>query len=384
MSEHSGNAFEHAPEDKNEDIVAPEGSSYRDEEKARKEKAKSLKLLISQVNEFHELVIENPSLWMRPELKGTRDFVEQVSHDPIHFPPNVPRFAVHEGIPTTSITPELTSGFAQQLYDGEICDHHDIGSDFPVVVVTAIDCRHFNVPLGNRSNQEKRYTLHVADGDDNIITVKVATQLNSLLGAVRLGTVLEIRSFRRGFLPRVPGNPERLALLVSNFLSHGQMEVKDSLKGTPAQRLTVKHPEEVDDNTNDATEERDNTVGTNGDDYNDDDWRNANCTSSKRLCHEYGYGFDVCVTKAYPLDEFDLEELAQDCWFVTKEVDKMSSSEKRNLLYWWFMVNVYHICGKDKRRCPPKCLVEAIRERYPNPPGVPYVGFQPNSRKRKR
>jgi len=113
-------------------------------------------------------------------------------------------------------------------------------------------------------------------------------------------------------------------------------------------------------------------------------WRDIDCTSSKRLCHQYGYCFDVCVAKACSLDEFNLEELAEDCWFVTKKVNEMSPSEKRNVLYWWFMVNVDHVCGKDKHHCPPKCLIKAIRERYPNPPGVPYVDFRRKNRKRRR
>jgi hypothetical protein len=31
---------------------------------------------------------------------------------------------------------------------------------------------------------------------------------------------------------------------------------------------------------------------------------------------------------------------------VSKEIRNMKPNEKRNVLYWWFMVNVYHIGGK--------------------------------------
>jgi len=124
---------------------------------------------------------------MRPELKRTREFVERVNHDPSHFPPAMPpSINSGEGGPNSG-NPTLTDGFAQKLYDGTVCDHHDVGGEFPIVVVTAIDCRHKDISLGNQSNQEKRCTLHVADGDDNIVTVKVATQLNSRMGAVRVG-----------------------------------------------------------------------------------------------------------------------------------------------------------------------------------------------------
>ena len=123
-----------------------------------------------------------------------------------------------------------------------------------------------------------------------------------------------------------------------------------------------------------------------GDDDNGEsnrNWRDAICTSDKRLCAKLGYGFDECVAKAYPIDDSFLEETATDCWFVSKEIRNMKPNEKRNVLYWWFMVNVYHIGGKGKRRCPPKCLIKAIREKYPNPDGVPYVDFKPSNKKRR-
>jgi len=50
MSVSSGNASEHAQEAANEDIVEPEGSSYRDEEKAKNERAKELSRVISWFN----------------------------------------------------------------------------------------------------------------------------------------------------------------------------------------------------------------------------------------------------------------------------------------------------------------------------------------------
>jgi hypothetical protein len=69
--------------------------------------------------------------------------------------------------------------------------------------------------------------------------------------------------------------------------------------------------------------------------------------------------------------------------FVSKNVTEMENREKRNILYWWFMVNVYHISGKNKRKRPPLCLIKAIREQYPNPSGELYVDFK-QAKKRKR
>ena len=90
--------------------------------------------------------------------------------------------------------------------------------------------------LGQHTNQEKRFVLHVADGDDNIITILMGTQLNSRMGMIDIGSAIELLSFRRGFRPRVDNEtPERMAVLVSNFRPRGSMEVKESLKHMPAE-----------------------------------------------------------------------------------------------------------------------------------------------------
>jgi hypothetical protein len=293
--------------------------------------------------------------------------------------------------------PPLTKGFALKVYAGTLCDNYDIENDddIPIVVVTAVDAKHSAVELGQQSNNEKRFSLYVADGDDNIITVKIATQLNSRMASVQVGCVMKLFAFRRGFLPRVDDEtPQHLALLVSNFQLCGTMEVKDSLQQKPTKRLPVDHPTiESDEESSIGSDDDEDSHYIDADDSSEEDddnddeprsnWRNATCTNKRRLCHKFGYGFDVCVATSYRIEDFDLEEIAQDCWFVTKEVDAMTASEKRNVLYWWFMVNVYHIGGKGKRKCPPLCLIKAIRTAFPNPSGVPYVDFR-RGRKRKR
>ena len=371
----------------NEDIVEPTGG-YRDEQKRSRKNQSQLSDLIQQVDNFHEVLLEHPELWCRPELKHTREFVEKIKSDPTHFPPTLPAAAATSAELTA---PPLTKGIAQRLYAGTVCDNNDFGDGFPIVVVTSVDSKHSQVELVQHTNQEKRFILHVADGNDNIITILMGTQLNSRIGMIDIGSVIELLSFRRGFRPRVDNEtPERMAVLVSNFRPRGSMEVKESLQRMPTERLTVEHPneetedEEIDDD--DSSSSGDD--GSYDDDDSDDDgepkWKKATCTSNKRLCHKYGYGFDLCVTEAYTISEFDLEEIAGECWFVTKGVNDMAPKEKRNILYWWFMVNVYHIGGQGKRKRPPKCLIKAIREEYPNPEGVPYVDFRRSSRKRRR
>jgi hypothetical protein len=98
--------------------------------------------------------------------------------------------------------PLLTKDFAKHVYAGKIHDHNDVGDKFPVVVITAIESKYHTIDIaGCFSNQEKHYTLHTSDGNDNIITIKIATQLNSHMDMVKIGSVLELMKFMRGFLP---------------------------------------------------------------------------------------------------------------------------------------------------------------------------------------
>jgi len=81
------------------------------------------------------------------------------------------------------------------------------------------------------------------------------------------------------------------------------------------------------------------------------------------------------------VDQIDLEVVKQFCFFATKEVSKMNNSNKRNMLYWWYMTNTYNICGKGTRGDPPACLKAAIRHAYPSkrPDGM-YKKFIPGTK----
>jgi hypothetical protein len=178
--------------------IEPAGR-FRDEEKQARKMAKRFKDIITQVNEFHAVILDNPELWFTPELQQTRQFVEKINQDPSHFPSTTP-----QGVASGEVAecPSLTAEFAQEVYNGTICDNHELRDDniFPIVVVTAVDSRYHTVKLGVKTNQEKRYTLHVADGDDNILTIKIPTHLNKYMGSVSVGSVIELIAFRRGFI----------------------------------------------------------------------------------------------------------------------------------------------------------------------------------------
>ena len=87
--------------------------------------------------------------------------------------------------------------------------------------------------------------------------------------------------------------------------------------------------------------------------------------------------------KGWDISDIDLEVVAQYCWFATKEVSKMDNSNKRNMLYWWYMTNMYFVCGAGHRKDPPACLKAAIRSAYLSDDRW-YSAFQPGARGRRK
>jgi hypothetical protein len=69
-------------------------------------------------------------------------------------------------------------------------------------------------------------------------------------------------------------------------------------------------------------------------------------------------------------------EIARENPFCTMGVEEMENSHKRFILYYWYVTNVYSITGSKNRAKLPKCLVLAIRQRFPNPINTPYIEFQ--------
>ncbi len=80
-----------------------------------------------------------------------------------------------------------------------------------------------------------------------------------------------------------------------------------------------------------------------------------------------------CVTNTNPVDRLDLATVREDCYFADKKVEDMNNSEKHCMIYWWF-TNLYSICGKNKCRQLPNCLVKAVHDEYPEADDI-YEGF---------
>lgn len=135
---------------------------------------------------------------MRDDLGFLRKFVDNIKNDPVHFPPSVPS---HQHAPDAHIldglTHPLSKNFVQGVYNRSIFSQHDCDpTHLPIVVVTNVQQKHMNISLRDQSNREKRFTMHVADGDSNILTIKGAFQL------VRGGSEFGALCFTCSFCPQ--------------------------------------------------------------------------------------------------------------------------------------------------------------------------------------
>jgi hypothetical protein len=94
--------------------------------------------------------------------------------------------------------------------------------------------------------------------------------------------------------------------------------------------------------------------------------------------------FIKCVCEVIPVNQRNLQAIKEDCYFATDNLESMSNSHKRNMIYWWYATNVFSISGKGTRGQLPLCLEYEIRKEFPNPDGVPYKGYKGRHNKKRK
>jgi hypothetical protein len=72
------------------------------------------------------------------------------------------------------------------------------------------------------------------------------------------------------------------------------------------------------------------------------------CTNENRVCARYGVWFIGCVCDVLLVGQRYLATIKEDCYFAAVDLDEMTPSHKRNMLFWWYATNVYNISGKSK------------------------------------
>ena len=199
----------------NIDIVVRSDGPSRHEQKRQRLANEKRKTFLLSVKHFTDKILREPDIWMRDDLGFLRKFVDSIKNDPVHFPPSV---ASRQYAPEAHILDRwaqcLSKNFVQGVYSRSIFSQHDCDPEhLPIVVVMNVEQKHMTITLRGRSNQEKRFTMHVADGDNNILTVKGASQLNATMGQLEVGSVVHLVSFTAMYFQSGSDGPEKVALL---------------------------------------------------------------------------------------------------------------------------------------------------------------------------
>jgi hypothetical protein len=306
----------------------PEGD-FRTDLRRKHKYSQEQKKLLDDFEVYLAAIKQCPYIWLEDDVQFLRDFVATVNNDQEHFPPSLPPPAgpLNEDSPVTEPTPPLNKDFISRIYSREIQSDWDCQ---PIGLVTACSSKFQEIHHSslNKIEQKKIYTLHVADGDGNVVTVKVASQLTSLMHRITVGTVLKLLRFNPvPFLQSTsPSAQLRIALIVTNFEICGSMEVPEALIKHPRERLEVQlippggAAAEVVGANEGSTSTTIGTLGSeavsSGGPYKYDDpylnalwmdlsqWEpveNPVCSPENRLCSKYGVRFDICVCNAIPI-----------------------------------------------------------------------------------
>jgi hypothetical protein len=164
----------------NDDIVVCKDGLSRHEQKCQRLANVKRKTFLLNVEHFTDKILREPDMWIQDDLGFLYKFIDSIKNDPVHFPPSMAsRQYASEAHILDGLAPSLSKNFVQGVYNRSTFLQHDCNPmHLPIVVVTNVEQKHMTITLRGRSNQEKRFTMHVADGDNNILTVKGASQLN--------------------------------------------------------------------------------------------------------------------------------------------------------------------------------------------------------------
>jgi hypothetical protein len=105
----------------------------------------------------------------------------------------------------------------------------------------------------------------------------------------------------------------------------------------------------------------------------DDSKKECQCVSDFGLCQ--------CVCETFPVDELEYYDIFTSavCRIATlRDSDivaweSLKPTHKRWCLYWWYAVNIF---GLRSAAPLPTCIVDSVRNAFPNPVGVQYTGYK--------
>lgn len=347
----------------------------RDEIKRKSENDKKRKELGKTIDATIALLRRRPELIDQPEFISIKKYITDAATNPTQFGFSLPdAVAANSHLVFTQERPELTKGVSSRLRNRQPLVANDTTiNNYPLVQLIFLEPARLKVNMNGAEMRLKKFKVHAVDGDNEAFLIHMDTSLNSSMPLVDVGSCIRLVKFSPIYLDFNNVNDMHVCLLVKNFVVHSRCAVPPSVAGKcPSYKvdkdLSRQAPRQQRTAQNDTT--TNDVVAT-------DD---AASRCDGRLCSKYGISFMCCVTVAHPVTSISLETIREENPFVSdddleKAIDELQPGAKRFLLYYWYATNIYKIGGHHNRKELPKCLLLAIRKKYPNPLGQPYTDF---------
>mmetsp|Transcript_1260 Transcript_1260/g.2682 ORF Transcript_1260/g.2682 Transcript_1260/m.2682 type:complete len:166 (+) Transcript_1260:276-773(+) len=90
------------------------------------------------------------------------------------------------------------------------------------------------------------------------------------------------------------------------------------------------------------------------------------CNCDGELCSKHGVEFVACLTECVPVESISLPLVARECVFATRNLEDMTPSDRRFLLYYYYATTIYQFHGKGNRVELPECLKRTVRALHPD------------------
>ena len=326
-----------------------------DERKRAQKNQKRRQQILNTVTRLLDTVLTKPEVWGDPDMKPIREKCYQITNNRIKYPP--PLQMCVEKINTVSPTPSdeniLTVGFSKKIYERELIK---VCGGFlpPLVQVLNVSSRYKNHYCCQTKKEQmvNQVTLTVVDGDGIVLNCKIASQMIGFVGLLTEGVVIKILQFRTiNFSYHATDRVIQKILLITHFevkCNPGKMLVKrvekywldkeKEVEGS-ARVSVVAGCSSASPNDGVDTECAGDGVGV-----------VADLKCNGEYCTRYGVKFNRCIRSIFPVKEHRLDELvAANHWMNGKTAEYMTMKETRFVLYCWYTINIFHMCGLGNR-----------------------------------
>ena len=285
-----------------------------------------------------------------------------------------PEAILTSDLAATQVKAMLTIGFVDRLQDPMFYSDPD---EVPILMVRGM--RHdAKASVSAHGNRRSATSLTLLDGSGKLIIARVGMAAQDLARGLRQGYVIKLIEYHQYFIAKHDDKYSTAGIGLMRFevAGFGNLPEGDFAAAGISDKahLTKKVQAEIDED-----EVQDENVFLGWDESKERPPQPRNCcTVAGRSCSMYGtLFFRKCVCDEIPVPDDDdmLKPIADKYFAKDRPVSEMGNNMKRNLLYWYYAHEVYHVRGWLHRMPLPSCLVFKIRMMYPNELGNEYKGF---------